>query len=646
MNKKTIYTLYLMSMVCAFGTAQDKKIKKAEINYKNYDYTLAIDSYEKLVADGHSDEQIYRDLGDANYQNAKYTEAAGWYEKLFELEEVDVEQEYMYRYAQSLKSNGNYQESEVWMNKYKQATSSEVRAVKLDEEPDYLKKIEEQSGAFEIKNLNINSKESDFAPSFKGQDLIFSTSRDSGITRRNVHLWNGKSFTNLYKAIANEKGEYESVEKLSKIFNKKTHESSSAYTKDGKTVYFTRNNSKNGRFSRDEQGVSRLKIYRATLVGGDWKDIISLPFNGDEYSVAHPALSSDEKQLYFASDMKGTVGESDLFVVAINDDGSFGTPVNLGTGINTESRETFPYVTKENILYFASDGHPGLGGLDIFATKLDDLNKPYIVNLGKPINTGEDDFSLIYDSETQKGFFASNREGGHGGDDIYSFTQVKKLDLDCHVAIAGVVKNQETNEVILNAKLLLTDATGAVVAEGVSDKDGNFDLAGYCEGGMYKVVASKDDFNDGDKSFSIDIEDIANVEVYLEPIVKTPPIGTDLVKYLDIEPIYFDFDKSNIREDAVISIQKVIDYMKAFPNVKVQVQSHTDSRGNDIYNEALSQRRATSTSEYMKLQGIDPNRISGKGFGEKRLVNDCNNQNVCSIPKHQENRRSEFIIIE
>ncbi|MRI02594.1 OmpA family protein [Kriegella sp. EG-1] len=646
MIKKKIYCLFLVSIVCVTGIAQDKKIKKAEIDYKNYDYTLAIDSYEKLVADGYSDEKIYRDLGDANYQNAKYSEAASWYEKLFKLEDIAIEPEYLYRYAQSLKSNGDYQESEVWMNKYKNATDKEVRAVKLNEEPDYLKKIEEQSSAFEIKNLDINSAESDFAPSFKGQDLIFSTSRDSGITRRNIHLWNGKSFTNLYKAIANENGEFNRVEKMSKIFNKKTHESSSVFTKDGKTVYFTRNNSKNGNFSRDEKGVSRLKIYRATLIDGNWKDIIPLPFNGDNYSVAHPALSADEKQLYFASDMTGTVGESDLFVVAINEDGSFGTPVNLGKGINTESRETFPYVTKENVLYFASDGHPGLGGLDIFATKLDDLNNPYIVNLGKPINTSEDDFSLIFDSETQKGFFASNRAGGHGGDDIYSFVQVKELDLDCRLAIAGVVKNQQTNEIIANANLAITDASGTVVAEGVSDNEGNFDLAGYCEGGLYKIVATKEDFEDDDKSFAVNTDNISNVEVYLEPIEKSAPVGTDLVKYLDIEPIYFDFDKSNIREDAVISIQKVINYMKAFPEVKVQVQSHTDSRGNDAYNEALSQRRATSTSEYMILQGIDPNRISGKGFGEQRLVNDCTNQNNCSVAKHQANRRSEFIIVE
>ena len=633
--------------MCGICIAQDKKIEKAESNYDNYNYVTAIDSYEKLVKKGYSDQQIYRNLGDANYQNAEYSEASNWYNKLLELENVDVEPEYMYKYAQALKSTGDYTTSEIWMNKYKDASGSEVRAIKIAEEADYLQKIEERSGTFEIKNLDINSKQSDFAPSFNERDLIFSTSRDSGITTTNIHLWNGESFTNLYKTTENENGEFERPTKLSKIFNKKTHESSTAYTKDGSTVYFTRNNSDNGRFSRDEQGVSRLKIYRASLENGDWTNITELPFNDDAHSVAHPTLSPDESKLYFASDMQGTNGQSDIFVVDINSDGSFGTPKNLGTGINTESRETFPFVTKDNILYFASDGHPGLGGLDVFAINLEYPEKAKVVNVGKAVNSKQDDFSFIINPDTKRGFFASNRDGGKGSDDIYSFEQTKELDLDCHTLVTGLVKDKLTGEPIGSAKLIVTNAEGEQVAEAISDNEGNFNMLGDCSDGNYSILGSKIEYSNGEETFAISgANDISGINVLLDPIKKSAPVGTDLAKYLNIEPIYFDFDKWNIRQDASVSILKVINYMKEYKNVKVQVQSHTDSRGNDQYNESLSQRRADSTIAHMIANGIEASRIMSEGYGEKQLTNDCSNQVSCSEEKHQVNRRSEFLVVE
>ena len=606
MNKKLIITSLFLSLISTYSFAQDKKIKKAESDYNNYNYATAIDSYEKLLKKGYSNQQIYSHLGDANYQNAQYSEAADWYNKLLKLEGAEIEPEYMYKYAQALKSKGEYKDSQVWMDKYKAAKSNDLRAIKINKKPDYLKKIEENSGTFEIKNLDFNSTESDFAPSFNGKDLIFSTARDSGITNRNTHLWNNKSFTNLYKVTENEEGDLQYLEKLSNVFNKKTHESSTAFTKDGATVYFTRNNSDNGRFARDTQGVSRLKIYRATLENDRWTNITELPFNDDAHSVAHPTLSPNEDKLYFASDMKGTKGQSDIFVVMINSDGSFGKPKNLGPGINTESRETFPFVTKENVLYFASDGHPGLGGLDIFTTKLSDLDNPVVVNLGRPINTDEDDFSFIINTETKKGFFASNRDGGHGSDDIYSFTQVKELDIDCHISIAGIVKDQQTGEPIGNSKIHIENTKGELISEGLADMNGNFTLEGDCLKGNYSIKASKEDYNEGNKMFTLNkANDQQNVEVLLEPTIKSAPVGTDLAKYLDIGPIYFNFDKSNIREDAALSILKVINYMKEYPEVKVHVQSHTDSRGNNAYNKSLSQHRADSTIAHMIDSGIE-----------------------------------------
>lgn len=647
MNKKVKYILCGSLMACALVTAQDKKKEKAEKNFDSYAYAVAIENYENLVEKGYTDEEIYKNLGDANYQNANYSEAANWFSKLFKLEGATIDAEYMYRYAQSLKSSKEYEASDIWMQKFQAAKNADVRAIKIAANPDYMEKIEKQSGRYDIKNLAINSAASDFAPAFYGEQLIFSTARDSGTVTKYIHEWNNQPFLNLYSASASSDGDYNNAIKLDKNANKKTHESSAIYTKDGSTVYFTRNNSENGNFSRDAEGISRLKIYRAAVQNGTWTNIVELPFNSDGYSAAHPALSSDESKLYFASDMAGTVGQSDIFVVNINSDGSIGAPVNLGNVINTEARETFPFVTDDNVLYFASDGHPGLGGLDVFAVNIEDMGNLNIVNIGKPINSEQDDFAFIVNGETKKGFFSSNREGGQGSDDIYGFTENEEIDLSCNTAVVGVVKDQETGEPLMAAKVSIFNSANELIAETVSANDGSFELDGDCKDGDYKLVVSKDDYNDGDKMFAVvSANDTSGIEIALEKTVKQAPLGADLVGFLNLEPVRFDLDKAEIRPDASVTIMKVVEYMNAFPNVKIQVQSHTDVKASTGHNERLAKRRAENTIAYVIANGIDKSRISGAGFGETKITNDCSTRENCPDAKHEENRRSEFIVVE
>lgn len=631
----------------AVVNAQDKKVNKADKNFNDYAYTSAINSYEKLVDKGYSQEQIFKNLGNANYLNANYQEATKWYEQLFQLENTSIDPEFMYRYAQTLKSLEKYKESDAWMQKFKAAKSQDQRAIKFSNNLDYLDNIEANSNRYDIKNLAINSNESDFAPSLANEMLVFSTARDSGITSRRINEWNNKAFLNLYKASANEQGDFVTTSKLSKALNKKTHESSTAFTKDGTTVYFTRNNSENGKFARDENGVSRLKVYKANLSNDEWVNIIELPFNGDNYSVAHPTLNKDETKLYFASDMPGTLGESDIFVVDINSDGTYSTPLNLGTTINTESRETFPFITDENKLYFSSDGHPGLGGLDVFVTNLENVYRPTIENIGRPINSEEDDFSFIFNEESKKGFFASNRDGGQGDDDIYSFKENKALDLTCHTKIAGVIKDQETGALLANAEVLVYNSANEVIAKGITGNDGAFDLDGNCANGDYKLVASKDEYNQNEKLFkTLDAKDTTDVQLALEKTRRAAPIGTDLITLLNLEPIYFDFDKYHIRKDASVTMEKVLAYLKEYPEVNIQIGSHTDSRANDAYNEALSTNRAKATAAYLFEHGVPSSRVKFKGFGETKLTNNCSNGVICSKDKHQANRRSEFIVVK
>ncbi|WP_282113574.1 OmpA family protein [Maribacter stanieri] len=644
--KKAGYIFCGLAVVTMMASAQDKKIQKADTKFTNYAYASAIQSYEQLVKDGYTEEEVYKNLGNANYLKANYEEASSWYGKLFSLKGADIDPEYMYRYAQTLKSLENYKESDTWMIKFKSARENDQRALVFDENRDYLEQIEERSGRYELKNIGLNSKVSDFAPSFYEDGLVFSTARDSGLLSKNVHKWNNGSFLNLYKAAQDNQGNFTNLDKLSKKLNKKTHESSTAFTKDGNTMFFTRNNSDDGKFERDEDGVSRLKIYKATKENGEWNNIEELPFNGDSYSVAHPTLNNDESKLYFASDMPGTKGESDIYVVDINKDGTFSTPKNLGDRINTESRETFPFVTESDKLYFSSDGHPGLGGLDVFATDLKN-ERGEVFNLGRPLNGEEDDFSYIINEETKKGFFASNRKGGQGNDDIYSFIEMTPLDFTCLTAITGIVKDQKTNALLTAASVTVYDKDNKVVSSSQTDASGVFEMEGNCSEGAYKVVATKADYEDSTKTFNTEkSEDVTRIEVMLVQLDNGAPIGTDLAKYLNIEPIYFDFDKYFIREDAKISINKVLAYLNEYPNVNVQVRSHTDSRANDAYNMTLSANRAKATADYLIEAGIPSIRISYEGYGETELNNGCSNGVPCSKENHQFNRRSEFIVVE
>lgn len=293
-------------------------------------------------------------------------------------------------------------------------------------------------------------------------------------------------------------------------------------------MYFTRNNSTNGKFDRDDDGVSRLKIYRATKKNGDWQNIEELPFNSDDYSVAHPTLNQDESKLYFASDMPGTKGESDIFVVAIHTDGSFGTPPqNLGNKINTEARETFPFITASDILYFSSDGHPGLGGLDVFATdiKKDDSS---IINVGRPLNGEEDDFSFIIDETSGKGFFASNREGGLGNDDIYSFVETEPLNFSCQNSLTVIVKDAETEQPLANASINIYDQTKHLISSTLTNSQGAFSLEVDCGNSELRIVAEKEEYEQGQEIFNVNETKNNTIELRLPKSIKSAPLGTDL----------------------------------------------------------------------------------------------------------------------
>lgn len=637
--------MVLFSVLGNALVAQDRLINKADEKYSDYSFSPAIDIYKRVLDKGYTSADLLMKLGNSYYFNAQYKEASEIYKRLLNEYKEGVGPEYYFRYAQTLRSLGEYDLSKDVMTEFSQITSADVRANLYISERDYLAEIEKNSGRYNMGKFAYNSKYSDFAPSFYGEGLLFSSDRDTGNFARYRHTWNSKDFLDLYKVNADSVSENRVV-KFGEGINTRYHESTSVFTKDGNILYFTRNNLIDGKTVKDGKGVVRLKIYKAVKENGIWTQIEELPFNSESYSIAHPTLSPDEKILYFASDMPGSYGESDIFKVAINSDGTYGTPVNLGNIINTEARETFPYVTSENVLYFSSDGHPGLGGLDIFATKIS--NSQYIgtvLNVGKPVNSELDDFTFIINEETRNGYFASNRENGVGEDDIYSFVETRKLEFDCIKPITGTVRDKISNEVLVGATVKVIDENNEELASVITDSDGDYSIPIDCNKGNF-VRATMQGYVPSEEYLNISDSKPLIVDFYLERDIVTAGYGDDLAKLLQLSTIYFDFDKYKVRPDAEIEIQKVIAAMEKYPSLKLKVTSHTDSQGDDSYNLWLSQKRAESTVSYMISKGIDSNRLKGEGFGETRLVNSCGNGVKCDREEHQLNRRSEFLILE
>jgi outer membrane protein OmpA-like peptidoglycan-associated protein/tetratricopeptide (TPR) repeat protein len=649
MKNKVIILIAFLSMIASASYAQEGKVKKGNKEYDKFAYIDATKTYERIAEKGYKSADLFQRLGNAYYFNSNLEKAAKWYGELFAMNE-EVAPEYYYRYAQSLKSIGQYAKADEMMVQFNKKSSEDLRGKIFNDKQNYMDIIKANSGRYTIKDAGINSQYSDYGSAYSGNKLIFTSSRDTGNFAQRKHQWSNQYFTNMYSADITPKDEKGIVEdslsvpeKFAKNINSRFHEATPVFTKDGKTMYFTRNNFNNGKKGKDANRITLLKVYKATLIDNQWKNAEELPFNSDSYSVAHPTLSPDEKTMYFASDMPGTHGQSDLWKVKINEDGSFGTPENLGVSINTEGKESFPIFTNENELYFATDGHPGLGGLDIFMSRMNaDGSFKEPINIGAPANSPQDDFAYLIDTKTRKGFLTSNRDGGKGYDDIYKFLETRKLV--CEQVLSGIVTDLDTGEILPNTKVTLFDDKFNIIKEVISDDKGFYTFEVEC-GKSYFIRAEKDTYETKEQKITIPtLTGKTDLPIQLEKKVKPVVVGDDLAKAFGIKIIYFDLDKWNIRPDAALELEKILDVMKQYPNMKIDVRSHTDSRQTHKYNEKLSDRRAKSTMSWLVKNGIDANRLTGKGYGETQLVNKCADGVKCSEDEHQANRRSEFII--
>jgi peptidoglycan-associated lipoprotein len=537
---KNLYsTLFILFIgLAAFG--QNAEIKKADKLFAQRAYIDAAEAYEKVVD---KNQEVLQNLGDAYFYTNQMESAAEVYRTLFLRHEDITEPEYKFRFAHSLRAIGEQEEADKNMSDY---TGEDISYEEFSRELDTI-----APHVYTTNQIMNNSASADFGIAFYGDRITFASTRNQ---ERPVYPWNKKPTLDLYSAEMSEDGELSDIVLFSDEINTDEHESSATFSEDGQVMYFDRNSEKRVK-NEDGIRVGHIKIFRAEMVDGEWDNIEALPFTSDEYSTEHPSLSADGSKLYFASDMPGSEGSFDIYVVDVNEDGTYGEPENLGTGVNTPHREQFPYISEEGVLYFASDGHQGFGNLDVFRAEGDFAE---VQNLGNTVNSGHDDFAFIINEENQKGYLASNRRGS---DNLYVFTR----------------------------------------------------------------------------------------EDYVPPVVDYDDRETNLEtgrqQLRDVGNIYFDFDKATIKAESKPTLDKVVNIMNKYPELKIEIGSHADARGSDKYNMGLSERRAASTLEYLVENGIDRSRLTSKGYGESMPLNDCTEPTGCTNEQYAKNRRSEFTIM-
>jgi outer membrane protein OmpA-like peptidoglycan-associated protein/tetratricopeptide (TPR) repeat protein len=757
----------LITFFCALavaGFAQQSRLRVANSEFEKLSYPQAVRNYEAFLRSSngnseHNQEALtnlafcYRKLQDT--KNAERV-----YKELFTLYEAKLASEQFLYYAQALANNGKYRESQKYYSKYGDQQKEDIRGRKFTVAYMDNSEFYKDSSLYRIEYLYpINSRYSDFSPMYYENSLVFVSARNEGSGVKRIFNQNETPFLDLFQfadtmqlsrenrlmaAKSEQQGslgssgksvkagaknantsfaalEEPDIEEFSKSINSKYHEGPVTFFKDNRKLIFTRNNYSKGKTRKSEKGVNMLKLYIATKKGSKWGDIKELPFNSDDYSTGHPTLSPDNKKLYFVSDMKGGYGGTDIYVVDYKD-GVWGSPVNMGREVNTEGNEMFPFMDELGNLYFASDGHAGLGGLDMFFVEFRE-GQPAgeVENLGAPINSDKDDFGLITRGDRSRGYFSSNRKRGYSDDNIYSFSKGCRLlnlyvyDANTNLPIQDtelrMVKNginremyttdsQGLSKVCLESgadfqfkaykegyeaasitygtmsssisknqhiKIFLetskrTLVKGKVVSEvdqspipGVrvvlqNQKDGSTETVITGLDGRYTFQPEKDGnyvVSAVKDSYAKNTENVLKVKTSKRSSVVEQDLGLvgegDIFK---LENIYYDLNKSEIRSDAKRELDtKVIPILNKYPDIQIELRSHTDSRASHDYNHRLSDARAREAVKYLIKKGIDPARLVAKGYGETELVNDCEDGVSCLESDHQQNRRTEFKIL-
>nr|WP_315252046.1 OmpA family protein [uncultured Flavobacterium sp.] len=727
---KRIYILLIVFAI-QFTQAQQQDLQRANRLFEKTYYSEAIPLYEKISLKNQSIEVI-QNLGDCYYYTNQYDKAQAQYYILFQSTSKELKEDFYFKYAQTLKSRGKYTEANTVLRNYYQASNNKTAVEKLDKDIKSLSNVTAIGERFVIVNLELNTPNSEFGGVVFGDNLVFAAVKKKPNLFDKTYKWNNEGYLNLVSIpLKNTNAKDSIVNYFSKELKSPMHESNVIFTKDGKTMYFTRNNYINGKRGKDTNKISNIQIYRAELLNDKWTNVMSLPFNSPEYSVEHAALSPDEKTLYFSSDMPGTIGSFDIFSVSV-DGLTYGVPTNLGENINTPKREQFPFVSKDNQLYFSSNGLEGYGALDIFVSDIHNNSYTKASNVGLPVNSGYDDFAFYINSDTKNGYFSSDRPAGKGKDDIYSFKETKELLIeDCKQYIAGIITDTDSHLALENATIILKNIDNQELEKTITTADGKFSFSVACESKL-SLFVTKENYTQNSKSLTISNErnksNDGSMEIRSQEIIKKEEqLASEKLKAVELaaleqkrkddaialqeqkiananaleskklaelaviqqlkadkliadkkqkelaeakkkertaaiiaaekdvikdkdrliiktDPIYFDYNMWYIRKESKKILNRVVELMNKYPEMVVEIGSHTDNRGNAKFNADLSQKRADATRNYILEQGIPKNRIQAKGYGESVPIVKCVPDNTCDEEQHELNRRSEFVI--
>jgi outer membrane protein OmpA-like peptidoglycan-associated protein/tetratricopeptide (TPR) repeat protein len=621
---KNLYIALSFVAISFTLSAQNKDTKAADKLFARYEYVDAAKAYLKLVENDKGDAYVYKQLADTYYNMFNATEAVKWYAKATE---TNQDAETYYRYAQMLKANGKYEEANKQMQKFAAAAPNDQRAKAFKENPNYIPRLLDKTKLYNVKASDISSDKSDFGAVLYDNSLYFASARNGA---RKTYGWTEEPFLDIYKADYNTDGTVTNAGVVASL-NSKWHDGPVSISADGNTAYFASESYKEKDYEKDKKANARFSqvyLFKATKSGDTWGELTALPFNDKTYSSSNPSLSRDGKTLYFSSNRPGSLGGVDIWKVAINADGSYGEPQNLGNKVNTEGNESFPFIADDNkTLFFASSGKPGLGGYDVYQVDLS--SGAEATNLGKPVNTEKDDFAFTFNGTKNVGFLSSNRGGN---DDILVVSPI------CGVDVTIVVTDAKTGAILANASVSILDDKKNVIATEMSNARGEVKYRVECDK-PYVVQASKDGYEGNTFAVTPSKGPTAKVDAALQPIdvIVTP---TEII----LKPIFFEYDKSNITQEGAFELDKLVQVMKNNDKLVIMAKSHTDNRGTDKYNLRLSERRAKSTAQYIISKGIDPSRISAKGMGELEPKVDCGKD--CTEEQHAQNRRSEFLIVK
>ncbi|ESU28799.1 OmpA family protein [Flavobacterium limnosediminis JC2902] len=622
MKRTYIKISLLLLMTTAY--AQDNQTKKADQFFESYQYVNAIGEYLKLTEKDAVTPYVAKQLADSYYNINNVTEASKWYAKAVE---GKADAETYFRYAQTLKVLGKYEEANKQMDAFSALVPSDSRAKEHKANPNYIPSLTNKSKMFDVSEIAISVKgSSDFGAVLTNDNTLYFASTRNASGKKDK--WANQPYLDIFQTTRNTDGTFSEPVAIKEL-NSAFHDGPVTVSKDGNTMFFARDGHSAKQYEKDKKSnikVGQQGLYKAVKVNGKWSNIEALPFNSASYSVTNPSLSNDGKTLYFASNMPGGLGESDIWKVSV-DGNSYGTPQNLGAGVNTAGKENFPFVTENDILYFASSGKQGFGGFDVFRMDLNGSGQPQ--NVGKPVNTEKDDFAFSYNATSKVGYFSSDR---NGSDAIFAAKEV------CEAEAIALVTNKKTGVALANASVSISDEKGNVIATKQTDARGRVAYGVECETG-YVFQVKAENFETATFPVSGIKSGQAITEAKLSP-VEVIVTDTEVI----LKNVYFDFNKSNITPQSAEELDKLVRVMNDNPSMVIFVKSHTDSKGKASYNLKLSGQRAQSTVEYLISKGIARDRVSGKGYGSTVPKVACGSN--CTEEQHAQNRRSEFMIVK